>query len=167
MDWAVFSMLGMTAKDLKTLTFSYNICCAWSVNFWQRLKKIYSDVYQLPDDLRVNFVIPKFHLEVHGEECKCSFNLNHTARATWTCGEGIEVGWADTNPAALSTCEMSLTYCHKILNDLFGAINWWKIRTMGAFSQMHSVLLSSWYVLGAQLLQDLRKAIPMVRKHAR
>jgi hypothetical protein len=37
MDWAVFSMLSTTAKDLKTLTFSYNICCSWSVNFWQWL----------------------------------------------------------------------------------------------------------------------------------
>jgi Kyakuja-Dileera-Zisupton transposase len=139
MDWAVFSMLGATAKDLKTLTFSYDICCTWSVNFWQRLKKIYNDVYQLPDDLQVNFVIPKFHLEAHGEDCKSSFNLNHTVGAARTCGEGIEAGWADTNPAALSTREMSLTYRHEILDDLFGAINWRKIRTMGAFSQMRSV----------------------------
>jgi hypothetical protein len=132
MDWAVFSMLGATAKDLKMLTFSYDICCAWSVNFWQRLENIYSNIYQIPNDLQVTFVIPKFHLEAHGKDCKCSFNLNHTLGAARTCGKGIEAGWADTNPAALSTREMSLTYCHEVLNDLFGAINWCKIKTMGA-----------------------------------
>ena len=131
MDWAVFSMLGATAKGLKTLTFSYDICCSWSVNFWQRLENIYGDVYQVPDDLQVTFIIPKFHLEAHGEDCKCSFNLNHTIGAARTCGEGIEAGWADTNPAALSTREMSLTYRHEVLDDLFGAINWRKIKTMG------------------------------------
>jgi hypothetical protein len=73
MDWAVFSMLGATAKGLKTLTFSYDICCSWSVNFWQRLENIYGDVYQVPDDLQVTFVIPKFHLEAHGEDCKGLF----------------------------------------------------------------------------------------------
>ena len=94
MDWAVFSMLAATAKDLKTLTFLYDICCAWSVNFWQRLKNIYGDIYQIPDGLQVTFVILKFHLEAHGEDCKCSFNLNHTLGATQTCSEGIEARWA-------------------------------------------------------------------------
>lgn len=132
MDWAVFSMLGATAKGLKTVTFSYDICCAWSVNFWQHLENIYGDIYQFPDNLRVTFVIPKFHLEAHSEDCKCSFNLNHTLGAARTCGKGIEAGWADTNLAALSTREMSLTYCQEVLDDLFGAINWRKIKTMGA-----------------------------------
>lgn len=133
MDWAVFSMLGAMAKGLKTLMFSYDICCSWSVNFWERLEKIYGDIYQVPDDRQVTFVIPKFHLEAHGEDCKCAFNLNYTIGAARTCGEGIETGWADTNPAALSTREMSLTYRHEVLDDLFGAINWWKIKTMGAW----------------------------------
>ena len=131
MDWAVFSMLGTTAKDLKTLTFSYDICCAWSVHFWERLEKVYGDIYQVPEDLQISFVIPKFHLEAHGEDCKASFNLNHTTGAARTCGEGIETGWADTNSAALSTREMSVTCRHEVLDDLFGAINWRKIKTMG------------------------------------
>ena len=132
MDWAVFSMLGATAKNLKTLTFSYNICCSWSVHFWEQLEKIYSDVYQILEDLQITFVIPKFHLEAHSKDCKASFNLNHTIGARWTCGKVIEAGWADTNPAALSTWEMSLTYRHEVLDDLFEAINWWKIKMMGA-----------------------------------
>jgi hypothetical protein len=133
MDWAVFSMLGATAKDIKTLTFSYDICCAWSVNFRQRLEDIYGSIYQIPDDLQITFVIPKFHLEAHGEDCKSSFNLNYTIGAARTCGEGIEAGWADTNPVALSTREMSLTHRHEVLDDLFGAINWRKMKTMGTF----------------------------------
>ena len=140
MDYAVFSMLRATAKDVKTLTFSYNICCAWSVNFWQRLKDFYGNIYQIPKDLQVTFVIPKFHLEAHGEDCKAAFSLNNTTGAARTCGEGIETGWADTNPAALSTREMSLTYRHEVLDDLFGAINWRKIKTMGEIKYFRDLL---------------------------
>lgn len=167
MDWAVFSMLGATAKDIKTLTFSYDICCAWSVHFWQRLKDLYDNIYQIPKDLQITFVIPKFHLEAHGEDCKASFNLNHTTGAARTCGEGIETGWADTNPAALSTREMSLTYRREVLDDLFGAINWRKIKTMGAMKCFFKFSILLHLSLGAQLLHTLRDAIPMARKHAR
>jgi hypothetical protein len=117
-------MLGAMAKDVKTLTFSYNICYAWSVNFLKWLENIYGNIYQMPDDSQFTFVIPKFHLEAHGEDCKCTFNLNHMVGVAWTCGEVIEAGWADTNPVALSTREMGLTYRHEVLDDLFGAINW-------------------------------------------
>ena len=131
MDWAVFLMLGATVKKLKTLTFPYDICFSWLVYFWEWLKSIYSNVYQVPDDLQVIFVIPKFHFEAHREACKCCFHLNHTVGAVQTCREGMEAGWADTNPAALSTHEMSLTYHQEFLNDLFGVINWQKIKTIG------------------------------------
>lgn len=140
MDYAVFSMLRATAKDVKTLTFSYDICCAWSVNFWQCLKDFYGNIYQIPKDLQVTFVIPKFYLEAHGEDCKAAFSLNNTTGAARTCGEGIETGWADTNLAALSTREMSLTYRHEVLDDLFGAINWRKIKTMGEIKYFRDLL---------------------------
>jgi len=54
-------------------------------HLWRRLSN--------PDDLQVTFVIPKFHLEAHGEDCKSTFNLNYTIGAARTCGEGIEAGW--------------------------------------------------------------------------
>jgi hypothetical protein len=60
--------------------------------------------------------------------------------AARTCGEGIEAGWADTNPAALSTRKMSLTYRHEVLDDLFGAINWRKIKTMGEIECLRSFI---------------------------
>ena len=63
-----------------------------------------------------------------------------TMGATWTCGKGIETGWADTHRAALSICKMSLTYQHKVLDDLFGAINWWKIKIMGEIKYFLNLL---------------------------
>ncbi|KAI0310954.1 hypothetical protein OF83DRAFT_1225801 [Amylostereum chailletii] len=45
--------------------------------------------------------------------------------------KGIKVGWADCNGAALSTREMSNTFRHEALDDIFGGINWRKLINMG------------------------------------
>lgn len=133
MDYAIVNMLATTARGIKTFTFSYDIVCAWSVHLVERLESVYGDLYQLPEDADLTFVIPKFHLEAHGENCKCAFNLNHTVGVGRTCGEGVEAGWADTNPTALSTREMGLEHRHEVLDDFFGSINMRKIASMGMF----------------------------------
>ena len=138
MDYVVFNMLAMTAREVKDILLSYDIVCAWSVNFFNRLDNIYGDIYKLPDDACLTFVIPKFHLEAHGEHCKCAFNLNHTYGAGWTCGEGIEANWADLNLIALSICEMSLTHWHKVINDFLQAINYRKTKSLCMLSVIFS-----------------------------
>ena len=134
MDYCLFGMLGLTAKNLKRLLFSYDIACSWSVGLLERLEKIHGDLYKLPDDAHITFVVPKFHLEAHGEACKCAFNLNHTTGAARTCGEGIEAGWADMNLIGVFTREMSGAHRHEIIEDFMSAINFRKIKTMGMFS---------------------------------
>ncbi|VDB96085.1 unnamed protein product [Peniophora sp. CBMAI 1063] len=146
-DYGVFSMLRATAKDIKTLLFSYDISCSWSVNFHTRLTSFYNHLYSLPDDAMVTFVVPKFHLEVHGEDCKCAFNLNHTSGAGRTCGEGVEAGWADMNATGVFTREMSLTHRHEVIDDFLQAINWRKIKTMDR-----------------ALLKQLEEALPMAAR---
>ena len=133
MDYGVFSALRITAQGLKRFLFSYDISCSWSVNFRQRLRDHYATFNALPDDAVLTFVVPKFHLEAHGEDCKCAFNLNHTRGAGRTCGEGIEAGWADMNAAGLFTREMGLAHRHEVLDDFMQAINWRKIRCMGTY----------------------------------
>ncbi|KZV60704.1 hypothetical protein PENSPDRAFT_694042 [Peniophora sp. CONT] len=130
MDYAVFKMLGITARDIKTLYLSYDIVCEWCVNFFVRLRQFYPDLYELPDDFLLHFVIPKFHIEAHGEVCKAAFNLNHTVGAARTCGEGIEAGWADMNAAGVFTREMSAAHRQEVIDDFMQAINWRKIKTM-------------------------------------
>jgi hypothetical protein len=134
MDYCVFSMLGITARSLKNLLFSYDIACEWSVNLMKRLEEMYHDIYRFPDNAVITFAIPKFHIEAHGEDCKCAFNLNHLAGAARTCGEGIEAGWADMNPIGVFTREMSLAHRHEVIEDFMQAINFRKVKTMGKLS---------------------------------
>ncbi|KZV59287.1 hypothetical protein PENSPDRAFT_595729 [Peniophora sp. CONT] len=147
MDYGVFSSLRITAKGLKRFLFSYDIACSWSVNFRQRLRDHYAEFAALPDDAVLTFVVPKFHLEAHGEDCKCAFNLNHTRGAGRTCGEGVETGWADMNAAGLFTREMGLAHRHEVLDDFMQAINWRKI-----------------LITGSSLLKQLVESLPLALK---
>ncbi|KZV60023.1 hypothetical protein PENSPDRAFT_552578, partial [Peniophora sp. CONT] len=147
MDYGVFSMLRATAKDIKTLLFSYDISCSWSVNFHKRLADFYEELYRLPPDALITFVVPKFHLEAHGEDCKCAFNLNHTSGAGRTCGEGVEAGWADMNATGVFTREMGLAHRHEVIDDFLQAINWRKIKNMDR-----------------ALLKQLEEALPMAAR---
>ncbi|KZV60139.1 hypothetical protein PENSPDRAFT_540919, partial [Peniophora sp. CONT] len=150
MDYCIFGMLGRTAKTLRKIVFSYDIVCSWSVHFFQRLEDLYGDIYKLPDDHEFTFVVPKFHLEAHGEDCKCAFNLNYTKGVARTCGEGIEAGWADMNLIGVFTREMSAGHRHEIIEDFMSAINFRKIKTM-----------DRWF------LQQLTEAVKMKAKMGR
>ena len=143
MDHCVFSTLGLTAKLIKKIVLSYDIVCSWSVHFFERLEEIYGDLYQLGDDVEIVFVIPKFHIEAHGEDCKCAFNLNFTRGAARTCGEGIEAGWADMNLIGVFTREMSAAHRHEVIEDFMQAINFRKIKTMGTSSRRLRLLIRS------------------------
>lgn len=142
MDYGIFCTLRATAKGLRSYLFSYDIACSWSVNFRQRLKDYYTEIFTLPDDAVLTFVVPKFHLEAHGEDCKCAFNLNHTRGAGRCCGEGIEAGWADLNAAGVFTREMGLAHRHEVLDDFMQAINWRKIQNMGTYRAFGTLFLS-------------------------
>ncbi|KAI0057336.1 hypothetical protein BV25DRAFT_1812584, partial [Artomyces pyxidatus] len=134
MDYVVLSSLGPSASKLRTFYFSYDISCQWSKNFYKRLKSRFPSRAWLADaDRHLTFLVPKFHLQAHGEPCQIAFSHNYTEGVGRTCGEGIEAGWADTNGAALSTREMSASFRHEALDDFFGAINWRKTVTMGTF----------------------------------
>ncbi|KAI0064330.1 hypothetical protein BV25DRAFT_1790798, partial [Artomyces pyxidatus] len=150
MDYVVLSSLGATAAQLKTFFFSYDISCQWSKNFYKRLKNFPSKMWLKSDDVDVKFVIPKFHLQAHGEPCQIAYSLNYTEGVGRTCGEGIEAGWADTNGAALSTREMGASFRREALDDFFGAINWRKTVTMGT-----------------ALLKALRLTLPEIEKQSK
>jgi hypothetical protein len=131
MDYCVFTMLGLTARSIKKLLFTYDIACQWSVHLLERLEDTYTNIYQLPDDATITFAIPKFHLEAHGEDCKCAFNLNHLAGVGRTYGEGIESGWADMNLVSIFTREMGSAHRHEVIEDFMQAINFRKVKMMG------------------------------------
>ncbi|KAI0323170.1 hypothetical protein GY45DRAFT_1341622, partial [Cubamyces sp. BRFM 1775] len=84
------------------------------------------------DDVKVRFVIPKNHFNVHGRN-HSQFSLNLIPHVGRTYSEGVESSWSHLNPAAMSTREMALATRHEVLNDHIGAWNWYKTIGLGPF----------------------------------
>ncbi|KAJ7711574.1 hypothetical protein B0H16DRAFT_1343629 [Mycena metata] len=111
---------------------SYDICCQWSKNLIERLKK-------LPPNLRlhlvisiVRFLIPKLHIYGHKLLCQLLFSLNFTLGSARTDGEGIERPWANIGPVATSTREMGPGSRLDTLDDHWSHWNWQKLVGLGA-----------------------------------
>jgi hypothetical protein len=119
------------ATVLIFLFISYDIACQWHKNFWKRMK-IFPPDEALSDTVKyIRYLIPKFHLPAHVEECNLGFSFNLTKGVGRTDGEAPERGWANINPAAQSTKEMGPGSRRDTLDDHFGDWNWKKIIKMG------------------------------------
>ncbi|KAK0491756.1 hypothetical protein EDD18DRAFT_1109505 [Armillaria luteobubalina] len=97
-----------------TVVTSYDIACQWSINLDKRIE-IYGDHMrpQIPNSL---YLVPKFHLPGHIEECQEKYCMSfHT-----------KVGWAVSNGVAASTCEMGPGHRREKLDQHFGDYNWQK-----------------------------------------
>ena len=134
MDYMVLSTLRLSGRDINEVCLLYDISCTFSRNFTKRLER-YSDLLQIGvRDLRIKWAIPKFYIWAHGMSCQLNYNFGYMRGAGRTHGESIETGWAEINPAALSTREMSNAFRHETLDDIMGAINWSKLLGMGKCS---------------------------------
>ncbi|TFY75854.1 hypothetical protein EWM64_g8158 [Hericium alpestre] len=160
MDYVLLSTLILTAQAILMLILSYDIACSFHIRFFQRLR-------EAPDRLQFDFsgltlqwAIPKFHLLAHGEKCQGPFSLNYMLGAVRTSGEGIESNWALTNPAALSTWEMSGASHHEVLNDVLGAINWEKtIKTHEHIAFYNHVIVADLVEQGNAVCSALEDAV--------
>ncbi|KAF9508560.1 hypothetical protein BS47DRAFT_1373652 [Hydnum rufescens UP504] len=85
--------------------------------------------------LKVDGVIPKFHLPAHKEGCHTIYSLNLRPGAGRTDGEGIERDWSAMNAAATSTKEMGEGSRHDALDDFWGDWNYRKILGIGPLLQ--------------------------------
>ena len=124
MDFIIFS--GLQSSGLRSVLLSYDIFCQW-------IKNQAAHHVQLPPLLRLDSktkltsVIPKFHLPAHKQQCHTKFSLNLRPGAGCTDGKAIEHTWANINPAANSTKEMSKGSQHDMIDDLFGDWNYRKV----------------------------------------
>ena len=141
MDYIFWSLLkGNVAKHV---VVSYDIACSWHKNLmsWRKSLPLHLFEQQNPafpatplhsvDTILFNFVIPKFHISAHGEDCQDKFSLNYRTNMACTDGENIERGWAWMNPMAGSTREMSRGGRHEVINDIWGLWNWLKMVHLG------------------------------------
>ena len=140
MDYMVLSVLGLHARDMSEAWLSYDIACSYSQNFGKRLERYPDHLSVNVKDLRIKWSIPRFHIRAHGTKCQVTYDFAYARGAGRTHGETIETGWADINPAALSTREMSDSFHHETLDDIMGAINWGKLTRIG--NRIHYLLQS-------------------------
>ncbi|TFY52380.1 hypothetical protein EVG20_g10575 [Dentipellis fragilis] len=130
MGFILLMTVMMTGVIWRMLVISYDIACQFSKNFEKRMKT-FPEKFRIGAATAVTFLVPKFHLPAHGSKCQMSFSFNLTAGVGRTHGEGIEANWSITNGVALSTREMSEEARREALDDNFGAINWYKLISMG------------------------------------
>lgn len=116
---------------VQQLIISYDVCCQWFVNFWNRMPELPP---QLQLDLPQSAVIPKvpkFHLQTHEDKCHGPYAFNYTLGGARTDGEGVERNWKALNGQAPSTSEMGAGARWDTLDDCCAHMNWRKVVGMG------------------------------------
>ena len=121
MDYMFF--LSIAGSELVRLFVSYDIACQWHKNIWNRMEQYKSEIQFNGDGKVMTFLVPKFHLPAHIEECNLRFSFNLTRDVGQTDGEAPERGWANANPLATSTKEMGPGARRDALDDHFNDWN--------------------------------------------
>ncbi|KAJ7181651.1 hypothetical protein C8R43DRAFT_869903 [Mycena crocata] len=152
MDYIFFSsILGLT---LLSLIASYDIACQWCRNFKTRMKAM-PEHMQLPDSVKVQFKVPKFHLPPHVKKCHGPFSFNYTKWVGRTDGEGVERNWSWLNMIARSVSVMGPGSREDTIDDFCGYANWRKTVGLGESGS------------GNSLLRKMVLAIPKAMLHNR
>lgn len=117
---------------LKDLVISYDIACKYSINFLERVCN--SPYPLLPDNLQslvsILWLIGKFHLGGHREECQKFFNFNYTQGVGRMSGELVETIWSYFDFLKYQTREMGPGSRQEMLSDAMNYWNWQKIVKM-------------------------------------
>ncbi|KAJ7772710.1 hypothetical protein DFH07DRAFT_953170 [Mycena maculata] len=130
MDYMFLKSIAGT--ELLKFFISYDIACQWHINIWKRMNNYKNEEITIPGKGRFfTFLVPKFHLPAHIEECNLRFSFNLTRDVGLTDGEAPERGWANTNPVANSTKEMGPGSRCDTLDDHFNDWNHKKIIGLG------------------------------------
>lgn len=137
MGYMLLSVIRLTCADFRRLIISYDIACQFSKNFAKRMADFPVDFRIDVTEKEIIMVVPKFHLAGHGRPCQVIYSLNYTTGVGRTYGEGIEANWSETNTVSLASREMPAGARHEFLNDIFGAINWRKLTTLGTDYLFH------------------------------
>jgi hypothetical protein len=123
MDYIIFSALA--GVKLRRIVITYDIGCQWCKNVQRRME-------ELPDDLKLDLTtmvkvgIPSWHINGHGKNCK-TFCLSYMDGVGRTCGEEVEMTWAQMNALGTSVREMGPGARHETLNDQWCGSNFQKI----------------------------------------
>jgi hypothetical protein len=103
----------------------YDIVCQWFIYFLERGEGFPLHL-QLPDWMKVEYCVPKFHLPSHNARCWALFNLAYLLGAGWTDGEGLERNWSWLNHVARCCSMMGIGSRWDTLDDFANYNNWRK-----------------------------------------
>ncbi|KAJ7077653.1 hypothetical protein B0H15DRAFT_924930 [Mycena belliarum] len=153
MDYMFFKSI--VGTELVRFFVSYDIACQWHINIWTRMMSYRNEAITLDGRGKfMTFLVPKWHLPAHIEECNLRFSFNLTRYVGYTDGEAPERGWAHANPLANSTKEMGPGARRDTLDDHFNDLNHKKIIGLGK-----KVLTG---VAGKTMLERTEDAVPMM-----
>ncbi|KIM19515.1 hypothetical protein M408DRAFT_31155 [Serendipita vermifera MAFF 305830] len=114
-DYAISNALSRL-PNLKEIVLSYDIACQYSKQFFSRIDR--SPLLRQPN-ARLTFLVPKFHLPAHKEECRFQYSFNYAKGVGRTDGEAIERFWSPHNRLSGSTSKMTPNYRMDTLNSNF------------------------------------------------
>ncbi|KAG9016017.1 hypothetical protein FRB90_003840 [Tulasnella sp. 427] len=129
-DVPMASVIDASIKEgLKDMIISYDIACKYSINF---IKRVCDSPYPLlPPNLQslvsIMWLIGKFHLGGHREECQKAFNFNYTSQVGRMSGELVETIWAYFDYLKYQTREMGPGSRQEMLSDAMNYWNWQKL----------------------------------------
>ncbi|KAG6809276.1 hypothetical protein H0H92_000837 [Tricholoma furcatifolium] len=121
-----FFLSSIAHNSPRRIVVSYDIACQWARHL-RRRASIYAD--KTLNNRQLVYLVPKFHLQAHRQECQVQFSFNFLRHVGRTDGEAPERGWAAVNAVANSTKEMGPGSRRDTLDDHFGDYNWRKIMT--------------------------------------
>ncbi|KAJ6479858.1 hypothetical protein C8R45DRAFT_906215 [Mycena sanguinolenta] len=157
MDYMFFYSIAGT--ELLRFFVSYDIACQWHINIWGQLQKYQDATLNFGRGRFFTFLVPKFHLPAHIEECNLKFSFNLTRDVGQTDGEAPERGWADANPLARSTKEMGPGFRRDTLDDHFNDWNHKKIIALGYMLRRKVETAVPQMVKTRQALQDMNESV--------
>ncbi|KAF9501454.1 hypothetical protein BDN71DRAFT_1347342, partial [Pleurotus eryngii] len=96
MDYLYFSSLRNHTPQV--VVTSYNIACQWSRNLRARMATYPNSLVGTQyNELSITYLVPKFHLYAHRDNCQINYSFNLTPNVGRTDGKSPERGWAAMN----------------------------------------------------------------------
>ncbi|KIJ55893.1 hypothetical protein M422DRAFT_132983, partial [Sphaerobolus stellatus SS14] len=115
-------------RGLKPIMISYDTACKYHIHFKKRISNGDYPLLKPKERRQLNerdiiWLVPKFHLAAHIEECADKFSFNWTKNVGRTSGESVETIWASLNGMATATREMGFGHRKDTIADAMNALN--------------------------------------------
>jgi Kyakuja-Dileera-Zisupton transposase len=133
MDVAMCSVIASgLASEILNFIVSYNIACKYSIHFLTRTTEGVDCL--LPPNFNllafITWLIGKFHLAGHQEDCVKRYSFNYTPGVGRMSGELVETIWACFNWLKYQTQQMAEGSWRDMLSDVMNFWNWEKTITL-------------------------------------